>query len=86
MPEEQQELFFVYNRPPEDRLPNRERMRPDEVAQVLSCGKSHVYELIEDGSLDATNIARASSSRPTYRVFTASVRRFIESRREGAYE
>ena len=79
------QLFYVYNRPPEDRLPNKEKIRVDEAARCLGCSRSHVFNLIEDGTLDASNIARAGTSKPLYRVFTASVRQFIESRREGAH-
>lgn len=83
---EQQELFFVYNKPPEDRLPNKERMRVDEVAKALDYSEQHIRNLIEIGELDAFDGSRDPGvTRPSYRIFTASVRDFMKKRREGAH-
>lgn len=69
----------------EDAIPKtRERLRVAEVAKILDVTTQHVYNLILDGTLLATNIARNLDTRPDYRVFTSSIRSFLLSRCEGA--
>lgn len=70
--------------PTTDLIPARERLRVDEVAGILHCTVEHVYNLIYDGSLVAENIAREQSTRPLYRVQTASLVAFLKNRQENA--
>jgi len=65
-------------------IPKKERLRCDEAARIIDCDVDHVYDLIQDGSLDAIDIRGKGASRALYRVYTASVRRFLDSRRVGA--
>lgn len=82
---DQPELFYVYNKPPEDRIPNKELLRVEEVATCLTCSKSHVWNLIDEGSLEATSVASKGSKKPYYRVFSRSLREFLERNREGMH-
>jgi len=57
-----------------------------EVERILRCGRSQVYLLIEDGTLQAIDISRKSpldpdSERRHRRVLTESVREFLRKRR-----
>lgn len=69
----------------EDAIPKtRERVRVAEAAKILGVTSQHVYNLILDGTLPSTNVARHLNTRPEYRVFTAGLRKFISERMEGA--
>jgi len=63
-------------------LPNKPTLRPDEVAQIFSCSKVHVYHLVEEGSLrQALDIKSVMCRKPAIRILTESVREFVESRK-----
>lgn len=68
----------------QDAIPAFEKVPVSRAALILSCSTQHVYNLILDGTLLATNIARNLDTRPDYRVFTSSIRSFLLSRCEGA--
>jgi len=65
-------------------IPDKPRLRIDEVCAALGCERDLVYRLIYDGTLDAVNIARDINTRPLYRVLRYSVIQVLEQRREGA--
>jgi len=67
-------------------LPGKLRMRADEVARFLDVDENHIYRMIDDGTLDAVNIARYTDTRPMYRVYTYSLARLLTERREGAWQ
>ena len=69
-----------------DAIPaNREKLRVDEVCAILNnCTREHIYNLICDGSILAVNIARDPNTRPLYRIYTSSIRQFLQKRMEGA--
>lgn len=89
---QQLDLFDPRRAPDADRpqkiaaLLNREKWRVDECAYYLRCGIQHIYDLILDGSVAATNIARDPNTRPLYRVMKDSILAFEKSRLEGAPE
>jgi len=62
-------------------LPDKPTLRPDEVARIFSCSKVHIYHLVEEGSLRGANIKSAICKRPAVRIYTESVREFVERRR-----
>ena len=66
------------------RLAKLERWTVQETAFFLRVSTDHVYNLIADGTVTATNVARLPDSIPLYRVDAASVRAFESSRLEGA--
>lgn len=69
-----------------DAIPKeRERIPVSFAARILDCSTQHVYNLIYDGTLPASNIARKPDSRPDYRVWTAGLRKFLTDRMEGAH-
>lgn len=55
-------------------------LRPKRVAEMLACSVEHVENLIEQGHLDAVDIA-CGEQRRTLRVDPKSVERFIRERR-----
>lgn len=65
-------------------LLKKERWRVDETAYYLRCSFSHVHNLIADGTLTGTNIARLPTSRPLYRIYRDSVLTFERQNTEGA--
>lgn len=68
----------------EDALPKTlERVPVARAATILGCTTQHIYNLIFDGTLLATNIARSTDTRPEYRVFVKSIAQFIHDRMEG---
>ena len=63
-------------------LPDKETLRTDEVANILSCSKVHIYHLVEEGSLrKALDIKSVMCRKPAIRILTESVREFVEKRR-----
>lgn len=50
---------------------------PD-TAALLSCSKTHVYDLIADGALEAVDIARPGAKRPKTRITTTALQGYVE--------
>lgn len=50
---------------------------PD-AAAVLSCSKTHVYDLIADGVLEAVDIARPGAKRSKTRVTAAALHAYVD--------
>lgn len=61
-------------------IPRRTRLTVWEVCRRIRCGHSHVYNLIECGSLDATDTRHPDAIRPSYAIYRASLVRFLFSR------
>lgn len=49
-----------------------------EAAERLRCTRNHVYQLIEQNRLEATNIA-VTEQRPRWRITESALRGFIDS-------
>lgn len=58
-------------------LPRRTKLKVLEICRRLRCGDSHVYELIQAGSLDATNISHPKAETPYYRIYRYSLVRWL---------
>jgi hypothetical protein len=65
-------------------LPARPKLFVWEVAHHLCCSSDLVYDMIDDGTLDAINVARRDAGRPDYRVMRYSLVDLVLKRREGA--
>lgn len=59
-------------------------LRVPEVAARLGCSRTHVYELIAEGALDAVDIASPSATRPQTRVRESDLASFVERRTRNA--
>lgn len=55
-----------------------------ETAAVLRCSETHVYNLIADGALTTTDIARDGSRKPKTRVPEDVAREFLAARTTNA--
>jgi hypothetical protein len=64
----------------------KERWLVVEAAYYLRCTRDHIYNLIEEGELDAFDIARKQGDghRPEWRVIRDTVLAFETRRRAGA--
>lgn len=58
-------------------LPKRTRLTVLEVCRRLRRGHSHIYDLIECGSLDACDDRHPNSDKPAYSIYRYSVVRFL---------
>ncbi len=92
MPAHQLDFFAQWNPTPAqlqravDALPvSRERVPVSMAATILGCTRQHIHNLIQDGTLAASNIARSSETRPEYRVWVSSIRKFLVDRLEGVH-
>ena len=54
-------------------VPRRTWLRTEELPRRLRHGSTHIYDLIEAGSLDATDFRSKDSRRGSYRVYRYSV-------------
>jgi len=73
---------MAFEKEPILNLPDKETLRPDEVAKIFSCSKKHIYHLVEEGSLRrALDIKSVLCRKPAIRIVTDSVREFAEKRR-----
>jgi len=61
-------------------LPRRTRLTIPEVCRRLRSGHTHVYDLIDAGSLDATDDRHPQAVRPNYGVYRYSLVRFLWNR------
>ena len=61
-------------------LPRRTRLTVPELCRRFRRGHTHVYDLIEAGSLDATDDRHPSSTQNAYTVYRYSVVRFLFNR------
>lgn len=61
-------------------LPNRARLTVPEVAERLRCDRKHVLNLLDDGTLEGVDVARAGAARSEWRVLRSSVVAFLEAR------
>lgn len=61
-------------------IPRRTRLTVPEVCRRLRRGHSHVYDLIEAGSLDATDDRHPSASQNAYTIYRYSLVRFLFGR------
>jgi hypothetical protein len=66
------------------RLLRTEKWTVMEAAFYLRCVPGHITNLIDDGTLTATNTARLPDSRPVWRIYRDKVLAFEKSRIEGA--
>lgn len=58
-------------------VPKRTRLTLKEVCRRLRCGHSHVYELIDCGSLDAQDYRHPQASQAAYTIYRYSLIRFM---------
>ena len=67
-------------------LPRRTRLTIPELCRRMRRGHTHIYDLIESGSLDATDDRHAEATQNAYTVYRYSVVRFLFHREfvEGA--
>lgn len=67
-------------------IPRRTRLYVKEVCRRMRCDSNHIYELIQVGSLDATDIGSPDASRAEWRVYRYSLVSFFFNRefRDGA--
>lgn len=67
-------------------LPRRTRLTVPEVCRRLRRGHTHIYDLIEAGSLDATDDRVPTASQNAYSIYRYSLVRFLFNREfvEGA--
>lgn len=67
-------------------VPRRTRLYVKEVCRRLRCDSNHIYELIQVGSLDATDIASPDASRAEWRIYRYALVSFLFNRefRDGA--
>ena len=67
-------------------IPRRTRLTIGEVCRRLRRGHTHIYDLIEVGSLDATDDRHPAASQAAYTIYRYSVVRFLFHREfvEGA--
>ncbi len=56
------------------------RLRMDEACRDMRVSDEHVRHLVEDGSLDATDERRATSTQPSYRIYRYSVIKWLFNR------
>ena len=49
-----------------------------EAADLLSCSKTHVYDLNADGALEAVDIARPGAKRSKTRVTASALQGYVE--------
>jgi hypothetical protein len=61
-------------------VPRRTRLTVQEVCRRLRCGHTHVYDLIDVGSLDALDDRHPTATRPNYGIYRYSLVRFLFSR------
>jgi hypothetical protein len=65
-------------------LPRRTRLTVREVCRRLRCGNTHVYDLIEVGSLDALDDRHPHAMRPNYTIYRYSLVCFLFNREFGS--
>jgi len=58
-------------------VPRRSRLTVIEVCRRLRCGHSHVYDLIDCGSLDALDSRHPNAVRANYTIYRYSLVRFL---------
>lgn len=61
-------------------VPRRTRLTVPEVCRRMRCGHTHVYDLIEVGSLDATDDRYPQATRPNYGIYRYSLVRLLWTR------
>ncbi|TWT66920.1 Helix-turn-helix domain protein [Posidoniimonas polymericola] len=52
-------------------------LTPSDIAIQLGVSRAHVSRLIQSGSLRATNVARPTAKRPTYRIDADALAAFM---------
>ncbi len=63
-----------------DQMMRRKWLSAWDTAAVIGCSDEHVYHLIEQGELVATNIAMPGTGRGSYRIDTAHIQKFLDRR------
>ena len=58
-------------------IPRRTRLTVREVCRRLRCGHTHIYDLIEAGSLDATDWRHPSATQNAYTIYRYSFVRLL---------
>lgn len=57
-------------------IPRRTKLTVPETCRRLRCQKTHVYDMISDGVLDATDTRSPTALQPYYRIYRYSVVRW----------
>lgn len=61
-------------------LPRRTRLHVMEVCRLLRCGHSHVYNLVDSGSLDALDARHPAATQNCLTIYRYSIVRFLFNR------
>ena len=63
----------------EEFFPGRTTLYPQEVAKALGCSKRHVCDLVEEGKLEAINIAGANKTSARFlRIPVSAFRAYVQ--------